>query len=159
MKTLSGILGGKGQLDGALKQQWVARVLRHRWHQSAALGPHGHSGMLPMQTCKLKQMKPAYACPGTTVRGRTKWSTSVGRSSLPYFFPTLEKKEDALHSLTRFGLGVALRRCVFHRCLTLNIPLCSSQLCEQWVLIENLGDERSTVTPLNISKDLRIWQL
>lgn len=39
-----------GQLDGALKQQWVARGLRRRWYQSAALNPHGHSGMLPMQT-------------------------------------------------------------------------------------------------------------
>lgn len=82
-------------------------------------------------------------------------------SSLPYTFPPPYPQEERRCSSFShtFELGVVPRRCVVRRCPTLNIPLCSSQLCEQWVLIENLGDECSTVTPLHISKDLRIWQL
>lgn len=45
-----------GAIRRALKRQWVAQGLRHRWYQSAALSPHGCSGMLPMQTCKHRQM-------------------------------------------------------------------------------------------------------
>lgn len=53
---------------GAITQCLEATVggggLRHRWYQSAALSPHGHIGMLPMQTCKRRQMNVLHVLPG-----------------------------------------------------------------------------------------------
>lgn len=73
----------EGQLAGALKQQWVVRVLRHRWYQSAALGPRVHSGMLPMQTCKLKQGMFFTFCPACThTYARTHDHTQLMKSCL-----------------------------------------------------------------------------